>query len=91
MKEDQHIILDEIMAAFARGWDAAIKAARQQLPITAERPREDSYQSGRFDGVMDYDRVLLSIKRPVEHKSDCAMHNAPAMAPGACDRGAMPG
>jgi hypothetical protein len=36
------------------------------------------------------ERLLASINRDIQHASDCAVHNAPALPVGPCDCGAVP-
>lgn len=49
----------------ARGYAEGFAAARQDAidaqPSTAENPNEDSYQRGRFDGVMEYGRAIVAL------------------------------
>lgn len=52
-----------IERAEKNGWNAAICAAREAQPCTAERPNEDSYQRGKFDGVMEYARALRGLHK----------------------------
>lgn len=39
----------------------AIDTAIDAQPSTAENPNEDSYQRGRFDGIMEFARAILAI------------------------------
>jgi hypothetical protein len=58
----------------------AIMAERQRCldcqPSTAENPNEDSYQRGRFDGVMEYGRAIAG------HPLDGAMRRTAAIMRG---------
>lgn len=56
-------VIELIAQAERNGWNAAICAARAAQPCTAERPREDAYQSGKFDGVMEYAKVLRELHK----------------------------
>lgn len=55
-----------IEAAKAKEREAIFKAAFAAQPSTAENPNEDSYQRGRFDGVIEYGRALSLLKAEIE-------------------------
>ena len=40
---------------------AIIEEALAAMPSTAENPNEDSYQRGRFDGIMEYQRNIRAL------------------------------
>ena len=42
--------------------DAALEEAYDAMPSTAEDPNENSYQRGRFDGIMEYQRAIRALK-----------------------------
>jgi len=42
--------------------DAVIEACLAAQPSTAENPNEDSYQRGRFDGIMEYGRAIRALR-----------------------------
>lgn len=48
-------------AIYLRGWDEGIEAAIDTMPSTAEDPNEDTYQRGRFDGIMEYRRAMRDL------------------------------
>jgi hypothetical protein len=50
-------------ADYVLGWNAAIEKCRQAQPPTAERPDENTYQRGFFDGVIAYGRAILALRR----------------------------
>lgn len=54
---------DLVAQAERVGWNAAIVAAREAQPCTAENPNESSYERGKFDGVMAYARVLRELHK----------------------------
>lgn len=62
-EEPSKELRDLLERAEKNGWNAAINAAREAQPCTAENPNEDSYQRGRFDGVMDYAKALRALHK----------------------------
>lgn len=42
--------------------NAALDEAMSCQPSTAENPNEDTYQRGRFDGIMEFARAILALK-----------------------------
>lgn len=57
-------------AAYERGYKQAVQDATDAQPCTAENPREDAYQHGRFDGVMDYGRAIRALIQPPAQKEN---------------------
>lgn len=49
--------------AFTAGWNAAVEAARKAQPVTAEKPDENTYQRGFFDGVISYGRAICALRQ----------------------------
>lgn len=61
-------------AIYLRGWSEGIEAAINAMPSTAEDPNEDTYQRGRFDGIMEYQRAMrdLSERSPTSTPAQAA-------------------
>ena len=43
--------------------DEVIDECLAQQPSTAENPNEDSYQRGRFDGIMEFAEAMQAMKK----------------------------
>lgn len=60
-------VMDQVFKAHGdgqeEGWRDAIEACRKAQPCTAEKPDENTYQKGFFDGVIEYGRAILEVER----------------------------
>lgn len=54
--------IDTALAAPASGRDEGVAEALAAQPSTAENPNEDAYQRGRFDGIMEYAKVIAALR-----------------------------
>lgn len=67
MKENYDRVLklsraaDAILSLSGPTREETIAECLAAMPCTAENPNEDSYQRGRFDGILDYQRAIRTL------------------------------
>jgi hypothetical protein len=59
--EHERLCASRIAAAEKAARVGALREALECHPTTAENPNENSYQRGRFDGVIEYGRAIGAL------------------------------